>query len=103
MALVILIMPILLAIGITFFAPGLSDTTVNLAMLENDDPAHIEYMEQFAKVELFDDAEAVETRVAKRDDVAGLLPVAMIMKSLFKVTKASLLKAYLYYYQHYIK
>ncbi len=39
------------------------------------DPAHIEYMEQFAKVELFDDAQAVEARIAKRDDVAGLLPL----------------------------
>ncbi len=54
MALLIMIMPIVLAIGITFFAPGLNDTTINLALLKNDDSTHIEYMENFAKIEMFD-------------------------------------------------
>jgi ABC-2 type transport system permease protein len=74
MAIYIIVMPILLAIAITLFAPGLNDTTVNLAMLRSDELAHIEYMEQFAKVELFDDLEALERRVNKRDDVAAIAP-----------------------------
>lgn len=75
MALFIIIMPVILAIAITSFTPGLNDTTVNIALLENDDPAHIAYLEQFAKVELFPSADAIEKRVAKRDDIAGLLPL----------------------------
>jgi ABC-2 type transport system permease protein len=74
MAIYIIVMPILLAIAITLFAPGLNDTTVNLAMLRSDERAHIEYMEQFAKVELFDDLEALERRVNKRDDIAAIAP-----------------------------
>ena len=73
MALLIMIMPIVLAIGITFFAPGLNDTTINLALLENDDSTHIEYMENFAKIEMFDNkAEAIE-RVKKRDDIVAMI------------------------------
>ena len=74
MAIYIVIAPLLLAVAITLFAPGLNDTTVNLAMLKSDEPAHIEYMQQFAKVELFDDQQALETRVNKRDDVAAIAP-----------------------------
>ncbi len=75
MAIYIIVMPVILAICITLFTPGLNDTTVNLAMLENDDPAHITYMEQFAKVELFDNVAQIERRVNKRDDIAAILPI----------------------------
>ena len=54
MASYLIIVPLVLAVGVTLFAPGLNDTTVKLAMLKSDDAAHIEYMERFAKVELFD-------------------------------------------------
>ncbi len=74
MALLIAIMPIVLAIGIMLFTPGLNDTTVNLAMLESDDSAHIEYMEQFAKVELFESVQEIEERVVNRDDIVGVIP-----------------------------
>ena len=74
MAIYIIIAPILIAIAIAIFTPGLNDTTVNLAMLESDDAAHIEYMEQFAKVELFESVEEMELRVEKRDDIAALVP-----------------------------
>lgn len=73
-AIYIIFAPILLAIAITLFAPGLNETTVNLALLESDEPAHIEYMQQFAKVELLGDLEALEDRVNKRDDVAAIAP-----------------------------
>jgi ABC-2 type transport system permease protein len=74
MAIYIIVAPILLAVAITLFTPGLNDTTVNLALLKSDEPAHIEYMQQYAKVELFDDLEALENRVNKRDDVAAIAP-----------------------------
>ncbi len=73
-AIYIVFAPVLLAIAITLFAPGLNDTTVNLAMLKSDEPAHIEYMQQYAKVELLSDRQALEDRVNKRDDVAAIAP-----------------------------
>ncbi len=75
MGMYIVVMPILMAIGITFFTPGLNDTTINLAMLESDDPVHTEYMQDYAKIELFNDIEDIERRIAKRDDVVGLVEV----------------------------
>ncbi len=72
MAVYIMVIPIILAIAITLFAPGLNDTTVNLAMLKSDDAKHIEYMEQFAKVELFNDMNELERRVNKHDDVVAI-------------------------------
>ncbi len=75
MILLIMVMPIILAFGILLFIPGLNDTTVNIALLENDNQAHIEYMESFAKVELFDSKSVAIKRVEQRDDV-----VAMIQK-----------------------
>lgn len=73
MALLIIVMPILMAFGITLFTPSLNDTTVNIAMLQSDDKEHIEYMEQFAHVELFNDMDTLLDRVSKRDDVAALV------------------------------
>lgn len=74
MATYIIIMPIIMAVAVTLFTPGLNDTTVNLAMLKSDDAEHIEYMEQFAKVEVFDNVDEIERRVNKRDDIAAILP-----------------------------
>ncbi|NQT58942.1 MAG: ABC transporter permease [Bacteroidetes bacterium] len=74
MAVYIMIAPLLIAVGITFFVPGLNDTTVNLAMLKSDDTQHIAYMEQFAKVELFSSMAEMERRVLKRDDIAAIAP-----------------------------
>lgn len=74
MATYVIVIPLILAVGITFFAPGLNDTTVKLAMLEGDDTEHIEYMKQFAQVELFDNPDELERRVKKRDDIAAIAP-----------------------------
>lgn len=74
MAVYMMVIPLILAVGITLFAPGLNDTTVTLAMLKDDDIEHIEYMEQFAKVELFKSVDELERRVGKRDDVAAIAP-----------------------------
>ncbi len=74
MGMVIMIMPLVMAVGIIFFVPGLNDTTVNLAMLESDTAAHIEYMQQFAKVTVFDSEDELLNRVKKRDNVAAIIP-----------------------------
>jgi ABC-type multidrug transport system permease subunit len=74
MATYIMVIPLILAVGITLFAPGLNDTTVKLAMLKSDDIEHIEYMQQFSKVELFSSMEELERRVEKRDDIAAIAP-----------------------------
>ncbi|MBN2852563.1 MAG: ABC transporter permease [Clostridia bacterium] len=75
MAIFIIVMPVVMAVAITLFTPGLNDTTVNLAMLRSDDPSHITYMEQFAKVEVFDNIGDIEKRVNKRDAVAAIVPL----------------------------
>ena len=66
--------PIALALVINIFVPSVNDTTVNLALIENQNPAQIAYLEQFAKVELFEDIESIERRVEKRDDILGIVP-----------------------------
>lgn len=75
MLIYIIVIPILLAIGILFFAPGVTDSAVKVAMFESDAPAHIEYMENYVQVEQFDSMKEIERRVGKRDDVVGIVPV----------------------------
>ncbi len=73
LTLIIIIMPILLGIGINLLTPSINDTTVNLALLEGENPAQVDYFADFAKVELFPSVEAVEARVEKRDHVVGIV------------------------------
>ena len=73
-AIFIILFPIIVAFGINAFTPGINDTTVNLALLESEDPEMIVYYEDFAKVELFENEAAVEDRVAMRDNIVGILP-----------------------------
>ena len=73
-ALYILIAPLLFAFGIQALAPSVNDTTVRLALLETDDLAKAEYLEQFAMVEIFSDLQSLTTRVEKRDNVVGIIP-----------------------------
>ncbi len=75
MAVYIMVIPIILAIGITILTPGLNDTTVNIALLNSDDSQHAQFLNQFAKVEEFDSIEEIENRVRKRDDIGGIIPV----------------------------
>lgn len=73
-ALYILLAPLLFAFGIQALAPSVNDTTVRLALLETDDPAKAEYLEQFAMVEIFSDLQTLTARVDKRDNVVGIIP-----------------------------
>lgn len=73
-AIYILVFPIILGFGIVFLAPSVNDTTVNLAMLEGDNPQQVEYLEQFANIELFADVDAVNRRLEERDNIVAILP-----------------------------
>lgn len=73
-SLYILVIPILFAVLINLFAPGINDTTVNLALIDGDDPSQVDYLEQFAKVELFQDEAAITARVEERDTIVGIIP-----------------------------
>lgn len=74
LTLFIIIMPILLGIGINLLTPSINDTTVNLALLEGENLAQVNYFADFAKVELFPNEEAIQARVEKRDNTVGILP-----------------------------
>ena len=70
----IMIIPLLLAVGINFISPSINDTSVNLALVEGENPEQAAYFNDFAHVLLFNDEQKVEERVRSRDDVVGVLP-----------------------------
>ena len=73
-ALYIIVFPVLFSIAINLFVPGINDSTVNIAMLEGDNPEHVGYFRDYAVVELFETADDVRRRVEKRDNIIGILP-----------------------------
>lgn len=73
-ALYILLVPLIFGIGINLLAPSVNDTTVEIAVVENENQELVAYFNQFAKVEELADANAVEERVNGRDDIVGILP-----------------------------
>jgi len=74
MTLYMMIIPLILAVGINFLSPGINDTSVNFALVENENLKQAAYFDDFAHVELFSDKQRVEDRVMARDDVVGILP-----------------------------
>ena len=46
-------LPVLMAVVIHFFAPGMADDAIRVAMVESVDPQCIGYMKFMFKVELF--------------------------------------------------
>lgn len=73
-SLYILVIPILFGVLINLFAPGINDTTINLALIEGENQNQVEYLEQFAKVELFKNEAKIKERVEKRDAIIGIVP-----------------------------
>ena len=69
----IILIPILMAVAIHFLAPGLSDNVIRIAMVETEKEDCIQYMQSMAKIELYEDRQALENRVLKRDDVPGII------------------------------
>ncbi len=94
LAIYIIVVPLILAVVIALFAPGLNDTTVNIAMLESDNALHIEYIEQYAKVEVFKNIEEVERRVNKRDEMAGIIPLGDGYEIILQGNEAELIEMY---------
>jgi ABC-type multidrug transport system permease subunit len=94
MATYIMVIPLILAVGITLFAPGLNDTTVKLAMLKSDDIEHIEYMAQFSKVELFNSMDELERRVEKRDDIVAIAPTGHSYEIILQGNESEIVEEY---------
>ncbi len=76
MLIIILLFPIIIAVGILFFAPGVTDSSIKIALLDNDTSEHIEYLEKYAQIELFNSVSEIERRVNKNDDIAGLVAIS---------------------------
>lgn len=73
MSLIMMFIPIILAIAVNFFAPGIEDTTVNLACIEGENPQRVAYLSDYAKVVLCKDYDSLEARVMKRDNYIGIV------------------------------
>ena len=73
-SLYILLVPVIFAVGIRLLVPSVNDTTVDLALLDGDNPEMVTYLEQFANVELFPDVDAVSERLERRDNIVAILP-----------------------------
>ena len=74
MTIYMIVIPLILAVGINFLSPGVNDTSVNLALIKDENIEQAAYFDDFAHVELFSDEARVENRVKARDDVVGILP-----------------------------
>lgn len=74
LTLYIILFPVIFAIGINLLTPSINETTVEIALIDNENIEMQEYLEDFAKVELFKDEDAVIYRVEKRDNIVGILP-----------------------------
>jgi ABC-type multidrug transport system permease subunit len=73
-SLYIFVVPILFAVLINLFAPGINDTTINLALIEGENQDQVEYFQQFAKIELYENVDEIQKRVKKRDAMIGIIP-----------------------------
>jgi ABC-2 type transport system permease protein len=72
----ILVVPVIFAIMINVFSPGINDTTVEIVMLEDENQEQSEYFKEFAKVESLEFIEDIEDRVRKRDNIIAVIPDA---------------------------
>ncbi len=70
----IIVVPVIFAVMINVFSPGINDTTVEIVLLEGENQRQEEYFRQFAKVEVLKTIEDIEERVIKRDNIIGVLP-----------------------------
>lgn len=70
----IIVVPVIFAVIINVFSPGINDTTVEIVLLKGENPEQVEFFKQFANVELLDTAQNIEERVIKRDNIVGVLP-----------------------------
>jgi ABC-type Na+ efflux pump permease subunit len=74
--LLIIMLPLVFAIGINLITPSINDTTVNIAMVKNENKEQSDYFDNFAHTEFFDNRQAVEERVMERDSMLGIVEEA---------------------------
>jgi len=70
----IIVVPVIFAVIINVFSPGINDTTVEIVLLEGENSDQVEFFRKFSKVELLDTVENIENRVKKRDNIVAVLP-----------------------------
>lgn len=73
-ALYIIVFPVVLGVAVNLFVPGVNESTVNLAMIKGENVRQIQYLKDYAEIEILGRAEDVEARVLERDDILGILP-----------------------------
>ncbi len=73
MLIIILAMPVLMAVGIQLFAPGIADSVVRIGLLDDDPADHAAFVAEYARVERFGSVAELERRIAKRDEIAGMV------------------------------
>lgn len=73
MSLMIIIIPLIMAVGINLLSPGVNDTTVNIAVVEGENTQQAKYLDDFAHVTRLEDEDAVRQRVQERDNIVGIL------------------------------
>ncbi len=73
LALWVFLAPILLAVVVRLVTPGISDTTVNLAIQSDVPQDYITAVSDFASVSVYDSLDDVTQRVLARDEVIGVI------------------------------
>ncbi|HAL74897.1 MAG TPA: ABC transporter permease [Clostridiales bacterium] len=73
MSLFMIFIPFIMAAAVNIFAPGIEDTTVNIALIKGENPAMAEYLDDYANISFYKDLQAVENRVLQRDHVVAIV------------------------------
>ncbi len=74
MAILMILMPMILALLIVAVTPGISETTLHFAVSPAADAAYVDRLSAYAAVETLQSEAAVEERVLRRDEVFGVAP-----------------------------
>jgi hypothetical protein len=73
MTVFIVLVPFVLALAVNFLAPGIEDTMVNIALLEQENPGMAEYLDDYAHISLYPERSLLEERILQRDNVVGIV------------------------------
>jgi ABC-2 type transport system permease protein len=74
LTLYIMVVPIIFGIAINLITPSVNDTTINLALIMDENPQMEAYLKDYAKVTTYKDLEALKERVSRRDEVFAYVP-----------------------------
>jgi ABC-2 type transport system permease protein len=75
MILYVMVGPILLTIGARLFIPSIDQNVQIFAVQSGIEPTIIQQLEQIGSVQIYPDADTVEARVLRNDDVPGIVMV----------------------------